>query len=77
MQDQGIRLAAVSADFNALMAVQMAGGKRTLRFGPCDPETFIPDLDWLQQELTGPSPPRAVYLVNPSNPSGGALSPTG
>ena len=52
------------------MAVEMAGGKSTLRFGPCDPATFEPDLDWLQKELRSPRPPRLVYIVNPCNPTG-------
>ena len=56
--------------FNALMAVQMTGGAPRLAFGPCDPNTFHPDLDWLEKELTGPDPPKLVYLVNPSNPTG-------
>ena len=41
----------------------MSGGKRTLRFGPCDADTFIPDLAWLEKELAGPKPPKLVYLV--------------
>ena len=56
--------------FNALMAVQMTGGAPTMAFGPSHPDTFYPDLEWLQQELDGPHPPKLVYLVNPSNPSG-------
>ena len=48
----------------------MAGGKRTLRFGPCDPSTFVPDLDWLQGQLNGANPPKLVYVVNPCNPTG-------
>lgn len=60
--------------FNALMAVQMTGGASTMVFGPCDPDSFHPDLDWLQQQLDSPEPPRLVYLVNPANPSGVTLS---
>jgi hypothetical protein len=29
-----------------------------------------PDLDWLERELAGPSPPSMVVLVNPCNPTG-------
>lgn len=60
--------------FNALMAVQMTGGASTMVFGPCDPDSFHPDLDWLQQQLDSPEPPRLVYLVNPANPSGRAAA---
>lgn len=56
--------------FNHLMALQMTGGARSVRFGPCDPSTFHPDLNWLEQELLGPSPPKMVVLVNPCNPTG-------
>ena len=54
------------------MAIQMTGGKGTLRMGPSDQRTFMPDLDWLQDQLSGPSPPKLVYVVNPCNPTGGA-----
>lgn len=56
--------------FNALMAVQMMGGGNTISYGPSDPDTFYPDLDWLEKELKGPSKPKLVYLVNPCNPTG-------
>lgn len=52
------------------LQVQMMGGSQSLRLGPSDPETFHPDLDWLQQQLEGPQPPKLVYLVNPGNPTG-------
>jgi len=39
-------------------------------FGPCDPSSWHPDLDWLQRTLDGPSPPRMAVLVNPCNPTG-------
>lgn len=56
--------------FNALMAVQMMGGGNTVTFGPSHPDTFYPDLDWLEQELQGPNKPKVVYIVNPCNPTG-------
>ncbi|KAK9799726.1 hypothetical protein WJX73_004729 [Symbiochloris irregularis] len=59
--------------FNALMAIQMTGGANTCTFGPCDPNTFFPDLDWLQKELQGPEPPKLVYVVSPCNPTGVTL----
>ena len=46
------------------------GGSDSLEFGPCDPETFHPDLDWLEERCNSQSPPRLVYLVNPANPTG-------
>ena len=52
------------------MAIQMTGGKGSLRMGPCDAKTFQPDLDWLQGQLDGPKPPKLVYVVNPCNPTG-------
>lgn len=56
--------------FNALMAVQMMGGGNTISYGPSDPDTFYPDLDWLEKGLKGPNKPKLVYLVNPCNPTG-------
>ena len=56
--------------FNALMAVQMMGGANTVMYGPSHPETFHPDLDWLEKELQGPNKPKLVYIVNPCNPTG-------
>ena len=38
--------------------------------GRCNPQTLHPDLDWLEAELAGPSPPKMVVLVNPCNPTG-------
>ncbi|KAK9809123.1 hypothetical protein WJX72_009699 [[Myrmecia] bisecta] len=60
--------------FNALMTVQMTGGGANVVYGPCRPEDWHPDLDWLEQEMHGPQPPKLVMLVNPCNPSGVTLS---
>lgn len=60
--------------FNHLMAIQMTGGAKSVLFGPCDPHTFHPDLDWLAAQLAGPMPPKMVVLVNPCNPTGVLLS---
>ncbi len=48
----------------------MTGGARNVVFGRCDSRTLHPDLDWLEAELAGPSPPKMVVLVNPCNPTG-------
>ena len=59
------------------LQVQMMGGGQTVEFGGCDPCTFHPDLEWLQNQMTGPKPPKLVYLVNPCNPTGALESPPG
>lgn len=46
----------------------MSGSAGQVRFGPCNPDTLHPDLDWLEGQLAGPEPPRMVVLVNPCNP---------
>lgn len=51
-------------------ALQMCGGADQVVLGPCHPTTLHPDLDWLEEQLRGPSPPRMVVLVNPCNPTG-------
>ena len=56
--------------FNHLMAIQMTGGANTVLCGPCDPLSMHPDLDWLQEQMQGPHPPKLVVLVNPCNPTG-------
>lgn len=56
--------------FNHLMALQMTGGGHSVVYGRCDPHTWQPDLDWLEQALSGPDPPKMVVLVNPCNPTG-------
>jgi aspartate/methionine/tyrosine aminotransferase len=38
--------------------------------GPCHADTFHPDIDWLQQQLTSALPPKMVVIVNPCNPTG-------
>ncbi|KAL6764759.1 PLP-dependent transferase [Haematococcus lacustris] len=60
--------------FNHLMALQMTGGGQSVVFGPSDPHTLHPDLRWLREQLAGPTPPRMVVIVNPSNPTGVLLS---
>ncbi|KAK2080245.1 hypothetical protein QBZ16_000098 [Prototheca wickerhamii] len=61
--------------FNHHMALQMTGFAPTLRYGPCDPGTMHPDLDWLAGALAGAAPRiRLVVIVNPSNPSGAVLT---
>jgi hypothetical protein len=52
---------------------QMTGCGQSVAYGPCDARTWHPDLDWLQREFEGRSPPKLIYLVNPSNPSGDDL----
>lgn len=52
------------------LQVQLAGGSDTVEFGPSNPETLHPDLDWLEEQCSSSNPPRLVYIVNPSNPSG-------
>ena len=53
-----------------LGAVQMTGGGASVVLGPSDPDTWHPDLDWLERELNGPRPPKLVYVVSPGNPTG-------
>ena len=62
--------------FNHLMALQMTGGAANVVYGPCDTSTWHPDLDWLEQELSGPSPPKMVVLVTPNNPTGAHVTVT-
>ena len=56
--------------FNHLMALQMTGGGHSVVFGRCHQQTWRPDLDWLEQVLAVPTPPKMVVLVNPCNPTG-------
>lgn len=56
--------------FNHLMALQMTEGGSNVTYGPCDPLTLHPDLDWLETALTGPNKPKMVVVVNPCNPTG-------
>lgn len=60
--------------FNHLMAVQMTGGADNVVYGRCDPESWHPDLDWLEECLQSSSPPHMVVLVNPCNPTGVLMS---
>lgn len=60
--------------FNHLMMIQMAGGAESIRFGPYVPETYHPDLDWLETVLSSDKPPKMVVLVNPNNPTGVVMS---
>ena len=59
--------------FNHLMALQMTGSAHSIVYGPCDANTFHPDLDWLERQLEEPRPPKMVVLTNPCNPTGAAL----
>lgn len=36
----------------------------------CDPQSWHPDLSWLEQCLQGETKPSMVVLVNPNNPTG-------
>ena len=63
----GLRvLVAASRSNKALMACPGAG----LVYGQCRQDDWHPDLDWLEQELQGPDPPKMVTIVNPCNPTG-------
>ncbi|KAJ4765891.1 Aspartate aminotransferase [Rhynchospora pubera] len=58
--------------FNAYMSFQMTGITDIL-VGPADPDTLLPDLEWLEKTLSqkGDKPvPKLVTVVNPGNPSG-------
>ncbi len=56
--------------FNHLMAIQMSGGGARVRLGPSHPLTLHPDLNWLEQQMSGPNPPKLVVITNPCNPVG-------
>ena len=56
--------------FNHAMSMQMTGSSARLIEGVCDPDTFQPDLDWLEQRFRQPDPPKMVVLINPNNPTG-------
>jgi histidinol-phosphate/aromatic aminotransferase/cobyric acid decarboxylase-like protein len=60
--------------FNHHMALQMTGCGGEILYGPCHPDTFHPDLDWLATTLRGPRPPKLVVICNPCNPTGALLS---
>ncbi len=45
-----------------------------LVYGRCRQDDWHPDLDWLEQELQGPDPPKMVTIVNPCNPTGDCKS---
>lgn len=38
----------------------MTGGADAVRLGPCDPLTLRPDFEWLEDQMTGPTPPKMV-----------------
>jgi aspartate/methionine/tyrosine aminotransferase len=59
--------------FNHLMAVQMTGGAINVVYGRCNPHSLHPDLDWLEDELSQPNPPKMVVIVNPCNPTGACM----
>lgn len=48
----------------------MTGCGQTIAFGVSHPDTWHPDLDWLEAELESREPPKLVYVVNPCNPTG-------
>ncbi|WIA22882.1 hypothetical protein OEZ86_009823 [Tetradesmus obliquus] len=55
--------------FNHMMALQMTGSAPQVQLGPCNADSLHPDLQWLQQQLQGPKPPKMVVIVNPCNPT--------
>lgn len=55
--------------FNHIMATQLAVGNAGVKLGECNDEG-VPDLDWLEQELTSNPTIKAVTLTNPGNPTG-------
>lgn len=59
--------------FNHLMAIQMTEGGGNVMYGPCDPLTLHPDLDWLESTISGPKKPKMVVVVNPCNPTGDCI----
>jgi len=60
--------------FNHLMMLTGSGiPKQNILIGPRDPETMLPDLDWLEEALDSEKPPKLVVLVNPCNPTGVVL----
>ena len=63
-----VRVAASRRD-KALKACPGAG----LVYGQCRRDDWHPDLDWLEQQLQGPDPPKMVTIVNPCNPTGDFL----
>ncbi len=52
------------------MALQLSGGAKSVLTGRCHPTSWHPDLDWLQDALSAPQPPRMVVITNPCNPTG-------
>lgn len=46
--------------FNHRMAIQMTGGGDRVVLGPRVPGLMHADLDWLEAELAGPTPPKMV-----------------
>lgn len=56
--------------FNAYMSFQMTGITDIL-MGTSDPETLLPDADWLERVLSETKPaPKLVSITNPGNPTG-------
>ncbi|QDZ23897.1 pyridoxal phosphate-dependent transferase [Chloropicon primus] len=56
--------------FNHLMALQMTEGGPGVDLGPCDPQTMLPDLGWLERRMKEGGDIKAVVVVTPNNPSG-------
>lgn len=71
--------------FNHHMAITMHAGPESLLIGPSDPQTLLPDLDWLDATLSKHNSGHAanadasggrvamVVLTNPGNPTGVSL----
>jgi aspartate/methionine/tyrosine aminotransferase len=55
--------------FNHIMATQLAVGDAGVKLGECNYEG-VPDLGWLETELSSNPSIKAVTLTNPGNPTG-------
>lgn len=58
--------------FNHIMATQLAVGNAGVVLGECN-DQGVPDLAWLEQELSSNPSIKAVTLTNPGNPTGVSL----
>ncbi len=56
--------------FNHHMMISMTLGTEAMAIGPCSPDTFHPDLAWLENHLSQHPRTKMVVLVNPNNPTG-------
>lgn len=57
----------------ALNVPQMTGGAQNVIYGQCDPLSFHPDLDWLDDTLSQPDPPKMVVRAKNSCKASRAL----